>query len=214
MSERNWAASFEDGSVNLELPKFSIAVFAPDPSRRGPAVKPLSMEEKFQRFVRNSYSSSALATTALSAHIPLSFGDEQQRNFAQRYAAAYADAQANAFFQSFLIPAVAHQDPRYVSAATGKFSHRLAYASTRILIGRSDNGANTFNTAAVAGAFVAAAVSNAYHPYHNRGVEGTLNRALGHLVSQVGMNILGEFWPDLRRKFNGRLGALLDGYQP
>jgi hypothetical protein len=178
--------------------------------------KPLSMGEKFQLFVGNTYSSSTLTALAISAHTPsiLSSADEQHRNLGRRYAAAYADAQSNAFFEDFLIPALTHQDPVYHRQALGTIGGRVNYAMTRVFIARKDDGENTFNSSSMAGAFVASAVHNAYHPYNNASADGTVNRALGRLATRMGMNVVREFWPDVRRHFHGRVGAMMEAYKP
>jgi hypothetical protein len=180
------------------------------------AWEPLSVGEKFQLFVGNSYSSSTLTALAISAHTPsiLSSADEQHRNLGRRYAAAYADTQSNAFFEDFLIPALTHQDPVYHRQALGTISTRVSYAMTRVFVARKDDGGSTFNSSTVAGAFVASAVHNAYHPYSNASADGTVNRALGRLATRVGMNVVREFWPDVRRHFHGRVGAMMEAYKP
>jgi hypothetical protein len=177
---------------------------------------PLSVRDKFQIFVANSYSSSTISAMALSAQTPniLSSADEQRRSFSKRYAAAYADTQSNAFFEDFLIPTLTHQDPVYHREALGTTGERVKYAMTRVFIARKDNGGNTFNSSSVAGAFVASAVHNAYHPYDNTSADGTINRALGRLVTRVGMNVVREFWPDVRQHFHGRIGAMMQAYKP
>lgn len=153
---------------------------------------------------------------AISVQTPniLSSADEQHRNLAQRYAAAYADTQSNAFFEDFLIPALTHQDPVYHREALGTIRDRVSYAMTRVFIARKDDGGSTFNSSSVAGAFVASAIHNAYHPYDTPSADGTVNRALGRLATHVGMNVVREFWPDVRRHFHGKIGAVMEAYKP
>lgn len=178
--------------------------------------KALSASEKFDLFVQNSYSPSALMFTAASAQTlhAVPFFQERPRDFGHRYAAAYADAQSSAFIENFLVPALMRQDPRYFRGSTGTIHGRVGYAMSRVFITRSDDGGNTFNTSGIAGAFLSAAVHNAYHPYYDRSLDGTVSRALSRLASRAGMNVVREFWPDLRQKSKGRLARMMAAYNP
>jgi len=193
----------------------SFVPFAPR-SQDLPEWKALSPAQKFDLFVQNSYSSSTLAVTAASAqkvYVGHWFA-ERPRALGQRYAAAYADAQSSAFIENFLVPALMRQDPRYFRSSSGTIRGRLGYAMSRVFITRTDRGSNAFNTSGIAGAFLSSAVRNAYHPYYNRSLDGTMGRALSRLASRVGMNVVREFWPDLRRKSKGKLAAAMAAYEP
>ena len=193
----------------------SFVPFAPR-SQDLPEWKALSPAQKFDLFVQNSYSSSTLAVTAASAqkvYVGHWFA-ERPRALGQRYAAAYADAQSSAFIENFLVPALMRQDPRYFRSSSGTIRGRLGYAMSRVFITRTDRGSNAFNTSGIAGAFLSSAVRNAYHPYYNRSLDGTVGRALSRLGSRVGMNVVREFWPDLRRKSKGKLAAAMAAYEP
>ena len=155
-----------------------------------------------------------MAFTAQTPGILRSADQEQHWNVGQRYAAAYVDTQSSAFFEDFLIPALTHQDPLYHREALGSTRDRVRYAMTRVFIARNDKGGSSFNTSSVAGAFVSSALHNTYHPYNNTSADGTMNRALGRLATRAGMNIVREFWPDVRRRFKGRVGAMMEAYKP
>ena len=75
---------------------------------------------------------------------------------------------------------------------------RLAYAASRVIIGRSDDGHTVFNFSAVSGQFVQAAISNAYIPYRNESVSGTIENALAGLSGVAQAQMLNEFWPDIK----------------
>jgi hypothetical protein len=178
--------------------------------------RPLSSDQKFHLFIENSYASSTFIAAAISAQtfrlarLTHQCGGECSRG----YVAAYADGRSNAFIETFLIPALMRQDPRYFRDGDGTIRHRVGYAMSRVLITRNDHGENVFNSSGIAGAFLSSAVRSAYHPYLNRGLDEAVTGALSRVASHAGMNVLREFWPDLRRKSKGRLATLTALYQP
>lgn len=166
----------------------------------------LSGKEKFQLFLKSSYSPSRFVSAGLTA------GYEQARNFDRaygqgatgyggRYGAALADAEAGAFFKKFLMPCLLRQDPRYFPAPGNYgFRHRVGYAMSRVLFTRSDAGRTTVNSSRILGSLASEAAANTYRVYGNRDFPATLQRTGASLASDAGMNILHEFWPDIRRK--------------
>ena len=55
------------------------------------------------------------------------------------------------------------------------------------------------NFSAISGQFVQAAVSNAYIPYRNESVSGTIENAIAGLSGVAQAQILNEFWPDIKQ---------------
>jgi|SRR5579859_228106 len=177
---------------------------------------PLSARQKLDLFVWSSYAPSTFVATALSAQsLTLETLDRPRHgDFSQRYLGAYAAVQSSAFIENFLVPALLRQDPRYFRAGDGKIRHRVGYALSRILVTRNDKGDNVFNSSGIAGAFLSSAASNVYQPYRAHSVDQTLCNAAGRLASRAGMNIVREFWPDLRHRSKGKLAILMTAYHP
>ena len=177
---------------------------------------PLSARQKLDLFVWSSYAPSTLVATALSAQsLTLETLDRPRHgDFSQRYLGAYAAVQSSAFIENFLVPALMRQDPRYFRAGDGNIRHRVGYALSRILVTRNDEGDNVFNSSGIAGAFLSSAVSNVYQPYRAHSVDRTLASAAGRLASRAGMNVLREFWPDLRHRSKGKIAILMTAYHP
>jgi len=125
--------------------------------------------------------------------------------YGKRYGAAFGDNTIGNFMTGAIFPSVLKQDPRYFQLARGGFRHRLAYSITRIVITRTDSGHNQFNTSEIAGNFVAAGISNAYHPPIDRTFKTTLSDWGDDLGWDMMSNIASEFWPDihiwLKKKF-------------
>jgi hypothetical protein len=109
-----------------------------------------------------------------------------------------AGAESATLFSGYIFPTLLHQDPRFFRSHENDISDRLAYAASRVLIGRSDSGHNVINTSQILAQFVQAAVSNAYIPYRNESVPGTVENALAGLASVAQGDILNEFWPDIK----------------
>jgi hypothetical protein len=118
--------------------------------------------------------------------------------YGKRYAAALAGAEAGGFFGRFLFPTLLHQDPRYFPSHQNDISDRMAYAASRVFITRSDDGRNVFNSSLILTVLTTTALSNAYLPYRNETVPGTLENAAACLGSVAQTYILKEFWPDIR----------------
>lgn len=168
-----------------------------------PFYVPLTLQEKFDLFLRRSHSgamlvdvlSDSLYSQATGAYPRFGGGME---GYGRRFGASAAGAEAGAFFSSFVFPALLHQDPRYFPSHQDDISDRLAYAASRVIVGRSDNGRTVFNWSVILSEFTQAAISNAYIPYRNETVGGTVENALANLGGVAEANILTEFWPDIK----------------
>jgi len=178
--------------------------FAPgQPLPDAPSYVPLSKRQKFERFLHYSRSggvvvdvlSDSLYSQATGAYPKFGGGME---GYSKRFEISVAGAEAGAFFGTFLFPTLLHQDPRYFPSRQDAISDRLAYAASRVIIGRSDDGRNVLNTSMVLSQFAQAALANAYIPYRNETAAGTIENALAGLGGMAEYNILNEFWPDIK----------------
>jgi len=115
---------------------------------------------------------------------------------------------------------LAHQDPRYFRMGAGRhFSHRLAYALSRVVVTRKDDGTNTFNSSLVLSTVLAKSLSNAYYPQQERGFSHTMNRVEGSLLGNAQGYVLREFVPDIvgvcrKHQLNGSSGWNEDCHFP
>jgi hypothetical protein len=168
-----------------------------------PSYVPLSSRQKFDRFQRSTHSVDTLVGAGFDSLYSQATGAYPQfgggmGGYGRRYSAALAGAEAGAFFGKFLFPTLLHQDPRYFPSHQNDISNRLAYAASRVLITRSDDGRNVLNTSLILSELMQAALSNAYIPYRNETVSGTLENAAASLGSVAQDYILKEFWPDIK----------------
>jgi hypothetical protein len=125
--------------------------------------------------------------------------------FGKRYGASFGDSTIGSFMTGAIFPSLLKQDPRYYQLVRGGFRRRLVYSITRIVITRTDSGRNQFNGSELAGNFVAAGISNAYHPASDRSFKNTLSGWGNDTGWDMMANIAQEFWPDihvwLKKKF-------------
>jgi hypothetical protein len=122
--------------------------------------------------------------------------------YAKRYGAAYADTTIENFMVGAVFPTLLHQDPRYYQLGKGGFFHRAGCAALRVFITRSDSGKRQFNYSEWAGSAVAAAISNTYHPPHDRTALNSANIWLTQIWGDALSYELKEFWPDIHRKLH------------
>jgi hypothetical protein len=117
--------------------------------------------------------------------------------YGKRYGAAFGDATIGSFMTGAIFPSILKQDPRYYQLARGGFRHRLVYSITRIVITRGDSGRNQFNGSELTGNFIAAGISNAYHPASDRSFKNTLSGWGNDTGWDMMANLASEFWPDI-----------------
>jgi hypothetical protein len=198
------AAAFKSAFTHDNLVKMAHNFVPGQPFPDAPAYVPLSSRQKFDLFVRRAHSFDTISgaiidsLTAQATGAYPSFGGGMA-GYGKRLGAATAGAESASFFGTFALPALLHQDPRYFRSQQTDISDRLAYAASRVLIGRSDSGRSVINTSLILSEFVQAAVSNAYIPYRRETVPGTIENALTGLGSVAQARILTEFWPDIMK---------------
>jgi len=122
------------------------------------------------------------------------------KGFAHRYGTSFADQVIGNMLTESFLPLAFHEDPRFFRKGTGTKLGRLAYAASRVLVCRADNGHNTFNAAEVVGNGIVGAVGNAYYP-DARGFKDTMSRMWTQIGTDTISNALKEFWPDVKHYY-------------
>ena len=91
-----------------------------------------------------------------------------------------------------------HEDPRYYRMGSGhNFFVRVAYATTRPLVTRTDDGRRTPNVALMAGNLGGTSLINLYYPQTDRGTAQTFEIFGGSMGGEAVSDFLREFWGDL-----------------
>ncbi len=134
-----------------------------------------------------------------------SFG-EGVKGYAHRYATGVADQIIGNMFAEGFMPVILREDPRYFRKINGSFKSRLAYSATRTLIARNDHGKSCINLAEITGNGISAAVGALYYP-DGRTYGDTFTRMGTSIATDTISNILKEFWPDIKRKYQKKKTA-------
>jgi hypothetical protein len=172
----------------------------------GGKLPPMTAGQKYKLVVRSAFDPvqypwyAMLAGIGQAENTDPSYGQGAE-GYAKRYATNFGDGVTENFMVGAVFPSLLHQDPRFYQTSKGTFMHRLGYAMSRILVTRSDSGAEQFNYSEILGSTATATlVSYAYHPRDDR----KLSSIATTWATQVGYDTLTcvtrEFWPDLRRK--------------
>jgi hypothetical protein len=172
------------------------------PLPNAPGYHPLTTQQKFKAFLDNTHSAGMAVSILSDSLISQATGAYPRVNpgwagFGERTAISAMGAESAAFIGGFVYPTLFHQDPRYFPSHEHGIFNRMAYAVSRAVIGRSDNGFSVINTSVIASHFTEAAISNAYVPYRNESVSGTIENALTGIAGVAEGHIVDEFWPDI-----------------
>ncbi len=121
------------------------------------------------------------------------------QGYGKRYGATFADFTIGTFVGGAVFPSLLKQDPRYFYKGTGNFKSRLAYAISRAVICKGDNGHWQPSYSSILGGLAAGGISNLYYPSSNRsGAQLTFENSLIGLGGTALGNIFQEFFS---RKF-------------
>jgi len=167
--------------------------------------RPLTVNEKWRLYYRQTFDPFHFVSTGLSAGIGQArdqFHDYGQgmEGYGKRYGAGFADSSLGAFFGGFLLPSVMHDDPRYFRKGSGPFLHRGLYAASRVLITRHDDGSRRPNYPGLLGAFIGTSLGNLYYPESERGAGTTFVRGAFVIEGAAISFAFQEFWPDIHDK--------------
>jgi hypothetical protein len=164
-----------------------------------PNAVPLNARQKFQLTWKSVVDPMQFVSVAVFA------GVQQARNdfsgfgggpegYAKRYAALYATSLTGSVITRFVMPVVFGQDPRYFYRGTGSRSSRVAYAISRAVVRKGDDGRWQPDYSRICGHLATGALSNLYYPEENRrGVGLTLGNAAFGIGGAAVNNLMQEF---------------------
>ena len=114
------------------------------------------------------------------------------------------DAQGE-FFETYLIPSLAHQDPRYHRMAGAPFKRRLGHAVVHTFVSQHDDGSPMPNYATLLNYPISAELSNLYVPGIQTDGASTARRIAVGLATDPAGSIIAEFLPDVARRIHVRI---------
>lgn len=198
----------QDGTVQ-SAPAQDKRVFGVIPNNRTTEgslpYKPISTKRKISIAFKDSFDWPVYPTSGLFASLYQldgqnpSFG-QGMAGYARRLGTAYGDQVIGNMMTEGFMPSLLHEDPRYFRVNDGSKKSRLAKALLQILVTHTDSGGRTFNFSEWGGNAVAAAISNAYYP-DSRSATENLEKLLISCGTDALSNVLKEFWPDVKRRF-------------
>jgi hypothetical protein len=199
-----------DGPLNKLVARFSQKLeIKTVTSQHHKHARPCSLDsgEKFHLFVENSFEPVNFLSAAWDAawaqrdHDDPSF-HQGAAGFGKEYLAQLTDNIQGDFFNTFAYPAIFHQDPRYYRLGHGTMGRRLVHAVRHVFVAHSDSGGLMFNFSEWLGTASSKALSNVYHPGNDRSVGSVAQRTGMSITTDMGFDILREFWPEIAHKFH------------
>jgi len=159
---------------------------------------PMQAKQKFQLSIRSLIDPVSFLTVAGIA------GVQQYNNafpeygggiegYGKRYGAALANNVSGTLLGRAVYPSIFHQDPRYFYKGKGGIRSRALYAISAAVIARGDDGRWKPNYSSVLGRFSAAAISNLYYPFSDRGASLVVFNGLAGIGEGAVRNLIGEF---------------------
>jgi hypothetical protein len=128
---------------------------------------------------------------------------EGLEGYGNRFVRGYADQILGNVVVEGAMPILTREDPRYFRRGQGTFWSRVGYATSRIIVTRTDRGGSEFNYSEVFGNAIAVGISNEYYP-GNRGFSASAQKFTFQLGTDAVSNVLKEFWPDVKQKLSSR----------
>lgn len=169
--------------------------------------QPLTTGQKFDVFRQRTYSPLTFIAAGVDAVKDSSIrkrNPEYERGwmgFGQEFGVYLGVSETSVFFGRFLMPTLLRQDPRYFRNPRLPLFRRALYSMSRVVITRTDKGHETFNASPIMAEAASQALSDLYVPGRKQGLSPIASTVGFNLIRDAGLNLLHEFWPDLRRKF-------------
>jgi hypothetical protein len=177
------------------------------PPHNGKGLCRLGPSGKFRLFVSNNLEPVTFIAAGFNAGVAQAANDDPtfgqgMEGYGKRYGAALADTVSSDFFHTFLFPVIFKQDPRYYRRLEGTTGQRLGHAISHVFVARSDSGRRMFNFSEWLGTIASTSLSNTYHPGNRRGVGPAAERIGISIGTDMGFDVLREFWPEVVRVFH------------
>jgi len=166
----------------------------------------LELKDKFFLFVRDAFDPVIFLSSGFSAGISQAenndpaFGQGAE-GYGKRFGASFTDQATSTFFKDFAYPEIFREDPRYYRLIHGSGGKRFVHALEHVVVAHTDNGNRMFNFSEWLGTASAISLSNVYHPGNERGFAPSAEGMGFSVLSDMGYDVLREFWPEIAHKF-------------
>ena len=169
----------------------------------------LEPKEKFTLFLHDAFDPLSFLSAGFYAGLDQAqnrdptFGQGAQ-GYGKRYGVSFATQTSFRFFSDFAYPTIFSEDPRYYRLARGGAQKRLLHAVEHTFVAHHDTGEHMFNFSEWMGAATAVAVSDGLHPGNEHGFGPAAKWASFAVLTDMGFDVLREFWPEIVRKLRIR----------
>lgn len=161
---------------------------------------PQTRSERVGTYVTDTFGNKAIAGTAAHAGIDtLRRSPQEWTGFGPRMAAGLAQHVVRGTLQHGAA-ALLHEDNRYRPAQRKGFWKRSKYAVLSTFLARHDNGRRGFAFSRIGSAAGASFIARAWLPRSIATVGAGASSFGISIAADLGMNMLREFWPDLKHK--------------
>lgn len=165
----------------------------------------LTGKERWQLYWKQNYwSAGAYSGPVLSALVldqatgsPHEWGGGFE-GFGHRLGSRTLSAVIQGNFQAALA-APLHEDVRYISSGPGGIGRRALHAFAFSFLTYNSQGQTTLNISNITGYYAATTISTSWIPIHEPLGKYTLIHGTEQLGLAIPVNLLQEFWPDIRR---------------
>lgn len=170
-------------------------------------IHPLTPRQKAYLAFRNSVDPYNFATIGFFSAIAVASDPNSPYGpgfpgFGRNFGVAYTESAVGEFFGTFLIPAIAHQDPHYHRLPNASYGRRILHVITQVAWAQSDYGVGMPNYANLIGTAVEDGLGNLYVPGRNKSWgSGVARYSTGIATDPIG-NVITEFLPDVARRVN------------
>jgi hypothetical protein len=193
-------------TVGLFAGRLERKSIQPPEFKQGVLLCSFTPKRKFMLFVRDMVDPVTFLGAAFNAGIDQaedtdhSFG-QGAAGYSKRFAAEYVDNASSEFFKDFAYPSIFSEDPRYYRLGRGTPKKRLAHALEHAVIAHREDGSYMFNFSEWLGTTSAVALGDVYHPDNRPGVGPAAENVGIGIATDMGYDVLREFWPEIARKF-------------
>ena len=166
---------------------------------------PLSPWEKLKLGANNTVSLSSVGAAVIGSaygqavNHPAGYGQGWDA-YGQRFGADMARVASYNFFGTFVIASVTHEDPRFYVRKGLNFGQSVEYAAKRLIITRSDSGAEVVNYSGLLGPLAGEGLANVYYPPGSRGFGSTMIRYSTDVGWRFAGHLLRQYWPEIDRR--------------
>jgi hypothetical protein len=173
-------------------------------------IHPLSARQKGYLALRNTVDPYNFATIGFFSAISVASDSHSAYGpgfpgFARNFGVAYCETAVDAFFGTFLIPAIAHQDPHYHRMPNASYARRALHAVTAVVWAQSDYGLGMPNYSGLITTVVGDGLGNLYVPGRQKSWGSAAARDLTNIATAPIGNFITEFVPDVARRVNVKI---------